>query len=107
MDDLSGEGDDGEVEADEGGGREGVGDAALEDEVHVHEAVADDSPGEGERQEDQREADEVGDGGGDDEVGEEGDDVEEGEGDDRDEGSAGEPLELLALEGGLVRGGSA
>ena len=47
--------DDAEVEADQGGGGERVGDAALEDEVHVHQAVADDGPAEGQRQEDQRE----------------------------------------------------
>ena len=60
MDDLGGERDDAEVEADEGGGGEGVGDAALEDEVDVHEAVADDGPAEGERKEDEREAGELG-----------------------------------------------
>ena len=50
---LSGEGDSAEVEADEGGGGEGVGHAALEDEVDIHEAVADDGPAEGEREEDE------------------------------------------------------
>ena len=53
MNDLGDEGDDAEVEADEGGGGEGVGYAALEDEVDVHEAVADDGPAEGEGQEDE------------------------------------------------------
>ena len=57
--DFGGDGDDREVEADERGGGEGVGDAALEDEVDVHEAVADDRPSEGERKEDERERDEV------------------------------------------------
>src|SRR5665213_296995 len=98
---LGGKGDDAKVEADQGGGRERVGDAALEDEVDVHEAVTDDGPTEGERKQDQRKDGEarevVGRGG----VREERDDVEGGEGQDREQRSAGEPLELLALQGVL------
>ena len=52
---LGEERDDAKVEADQGRRRQGVGDAALEDEVDVHEAVADDSPGEREWQKDEAE----------------------------------------------------
>ena len=72
--------DDAEVEADEGGGGERVGDAALEDEIDVHQAVADDGPAEGEGEEDERKAGELSHQVRDGEVGEVGDDVEEGEG---------------------------
>ena len=51
MDELGGDGDDAEVDADQGGGGKRIGDAALEDEVDVHQAVADDGPAEGEREE--------------------------------------------------------
>ena len=60
MDVLRDEGDDAEVEADNGGGRERVGDAALEDEIDIHQSVTDDGPAEGERQEDQRKPGELG-----------------------------------------------
>ena len=99
VDDFGDEGDDAEVEADEGGGGEGVGDAALEDEVDVHEAVADDGPAEGEGQQDQREQSDLGEGAGHVRVEKEGNDVERGEGKDGEDRAAREPLELLALEG--------
>jgi hypothetical protein len=51
--------DDAEVDADQSAGGQRVGHAALEDEVGVHEPVADDGPAEGERQEDEREAGEL------------------------------------------------
>ena len=98
MNDFGRGGNDGEVEGDEGGGGEGIGDAALEDEVDVHEAVPDDGPGEGKGQEDEGEADDVLEDGVYRDVEQEGNDVEQGEGDDGDQGAAGKPLELLALE---------
>ena len=54
MDDLAGDCDDAEVDTYERGGRERIGDAALEDEIDVHETVTHDGPAEGEGQEDQR-----------------------------------------------------
>ncbi len=44
----------GEVGCGDGAGRDGVGHAALEDQVHVHQAIAEDGVAEGQRQEDQR-----------------------------------------------------
>src|SRR5258705_3537840 len=43
-----------EVHPYDGGGGEGVSHAALEDDVHIHQAVAHDGVAEGERQENQR-----------------------------------------------------
>ena len=75
-------------------GSDGVGHAALEDQVHVHQAVAEDGVAEGQRQEDQRQhgnlhpqpghrAEQVG------------DDVEERERRDRQNRAARHPLHLL------------
>ncbi len=58
-DHLCGYCDDAEVEPDERCRGERVGDAALEDEIDVHQAVADDRPTEGQRDEDQRKAGEL------------------------------------------------
>ncbi len=89
--------DDAEVEANEGGRGERVGDAAFEDEIDVHQAVADDRPTEGEGYEDKRKTGELSDGvwGGD--VREIRNDVEQGEGCDREQRAAGKPLQLLTL----------
>ena len=87
-----------EVKAEQGSGGQGVGDAALEDEVDVHEAIADDRPGKRERQHHQQDQSQVADQVGDGDVREEGDDVDKGERGHGHEGAAGEPLELLAAE---------
>ena len=47
--------DDGEIDADDAGGGKRVGEAALEDDVHVHQAVADDGVAEAERDQRERE----------------------------------------------------
>ena len=47
VDGFGGEGDKAKVGAHQGGGGERVGDAPLEDEVDIHQAVADDRPAEG------------------------------------------------------------
>ena len=54
------EGDDAEVAADKQRGGQRIGHAALEDQVGIHQPVADDCPTEGERQKDQREPGQVG-----------------------------------------------
>ncbi len=59
VDDLTCESDDAEVNSDQSGGRQGIGDAALEDEIDVHEPVTDDGPAEGEGKDDQRETGEL------------------------------------------------
>ena len=93
--------DDAEVASEDEAGGEGVGHAALEDEVSVHEPVADDGPTEGERQEDQRQAGQVGEQAGRVEVKQEGDSVKEGEGQNGEQCSTCNPLQLLAEEGGI------
>ena len=101
---LGDEGDDAEIDGDECAGGQGVGDASFEDEVGVHEPVADDGPTESERQEDEGEAGELlqKDGNGD--AGEVGDGVKECEGQNGEQGSAGEPLKLLPEQGGVGSG---
>ena len=79
-DHLGGYCDDAEVEAYEGCRGERIGDSALEDEIDVHQAVADDRPAEGEGDEDQRKAGELSIRSGDGEIEQIGDDVEQGEG---------------------------
>ena len=98
---LRGDGDDAEVEADQRGGRERVGDATFEDEIDVHQAVADDGPAEGEGKNDQREAGELGLEAGDVPVGQVGDGVKQREGGDGEQCAASKPLELLAFQGRL------
>ncbi len=95
-------GDDGqqdEVDAHDGGSGEGVGDAAFENEVDIHHAVAHDGPAEGEREEDHADAGELGERVGHCNVGHVGDGVEQRKGGNGEDGAAGEPLKLLALEG--------
>src|ERR1700733_11091082 len=85
----------GEINAHDGGGGKGVREAALEDDVHVHQAVANDGVAEAERNQDQRidrtlhprrrhPAQGVG------------NDVEADKGQTAGEGSGGDPLQLLA-----------
>ena len=74
--DLGRDRDDAEVKADQQRRRQRVGDAALEDQVDVHQPVADDGPAEGQRQDDQREPREFGQRTGHRPVGEIGNDVE-------------------------------
>lgn len=101
VDHLAGQRNDAKVNSDERCGSEGVGNAAFEDEVDVHEPVADDRPAKGKGKNDERET------GGlrylavDRPVCQVGDDVEQGERSDGDEGAAREPLELLALQSRL------
>ena len=83
---------------DEGGGQR-VGHAAFEDQVGVHQPVADDGPTEGERQKDQRQAGQIGEQAGRVEVKEERDGVKQREGQHREQSAAGEPLQLLAKHG--------
>ena len=90
-----------EIDADEGGGGEGVGDAALEDEVDVHHAIAHDGPAEGEREDDHADAGDFGEGIGHGDVGHVGNGGQERERRDGEQGAAGEPLELLAFKGGF------
>ncbi len=96
--DLAREGHDHEVHTDESGGGEGVGHAALEDEVGIHEPVADDGPGKGEWQEDEAEADDLGDREGDRQVEQVGNRVQHREGQHGQQGSAGQPFQLLAFQ---------
>ena len=72
--------DDAEVAAQDQAGGQRVGHAALEDQVGVHQPVADDGPTEGERQKDQRQAGQLGEQAGRIEVKEEGDGVKQREG---------------------------
>jgi len=101
VNDLTGESDDAEVNSDERGGSKGIGNSSLEDEVHVHESITDDRPAESEGKDDQRETGQLRYLAIDGPVGEVRNDVEQGEGSDGDEGAAGEPLELLTLQGRL------
>ncbi len=95
VDDLGDERDDAEVAAEQEAGGEGVGYAALEDQVRVHQAVAHDGPCEGERQKDEREPGQLGEQAGHGHVKEEGNGVEQREGQHRQQSAAGEPLQLL------------
>ncbi len=96
VDQLCRNGDRAEIQSDERSRRERVSDAALEDEVHVHEPVADDGPGEGERQKDEAEPGDLVEDGRHRPVCEEGYDLQKGEGDDREQSAARKPLQLLA-----------
>ena len=98
MDHLRGDGDSREVHADQGSGRERVGDAAFEDQIDVHEAVAHDRPAERKWDQDERQAGHFGERARNGKVRHVGDGVEERERGDGEQGSAGEPLELLTLQ---------
>ncbi len=84
---------------DEAGGQR-VGHAALEDQIGVHQPVTDDGPTEGQRQKDDGEAGQIGEKPGQRQIEEEEDRVE-GEWPHRQPCAAIEPLQLLALQGGV------
>ena len=89
-----------EVETQNGRRRQRVGHAALEDDVHVHQPVADDGVAEGQGQEHQREGRDRHQPAGQ-SAGQERDDVEQGERGDRQDGAARHPLQLLAQDGSM------
>ena len=62
VDKLAGDRDQQEVKSDHRRGRQGVGDSALEDEIDIHQAITNDGPTEGQRQDDQRDGRELGEG---------------------------------------------
>ena len=97
VNELGDDGDDAEVAAQNQAGGKRVSDAALEDQVGVHQAIAHDGPGEREWQKDQRQAGELVERAGHVNVEQEGYGVEQREWHDRKECAAPEPLELLAL----------
>ena len=84
MDKLCREGNHAKVEADQGCRRQRIGDAAFEDQVDIHQAVAHDRPRKGERKKDEREPDQVGEESRDRNVEQKRDDVEKSERDDRE-----------------------
>ncbi len=98
MHELGGESHHCEVEPDQSGCRQRVGDAALEDQVGVHQAVAHDGPGEGEREKEQRDSGELGGDVGNGDVGQKGNGGEQREGRDGDNGATGKPLQLLPAQ---------
>ena len=87
-----------EVKANQRSGGQGVGDAALEDQVDVHQAVAHDGPAEGQGQKDQANSGQLDQNAGNRNAGEKRDDVQHREGNDGQQGSAGQPLQLLAAQ---------
>ena len=99
MDELSDQRDDAEVGAEQGCGGEGVGHAALEDQVGIHQPVADDGPAEGQRKKDQRESSQLGQQARHADVEQERNCVEQSEGTDRQPRAAIQPFELLAEQG--------
>ena len=86
------------VKADQGSRRQGVGDAALENQVDVHQAVADDGPAKGQGQKDQANAPQPDQNAGNRNAGEKRDDVQHREGNDGEQSSPGQPLQLLAAK---------
>ena len=99
VDHLRGDGDDSKVESDQRRGRERIGDAALEDQVNIHQPITNDGPAEGQRKEDQRESRELGEQAGDVKVGEVGNRVDQRERSDGEQSSPRQPFELLAFQG--------
>ncbi len=87
-----------EVKPDQGRGRQGIGDAALEDQVDVHQAVANDGPAKGQRQKDQANSPQLGQNAGNRNAGEKRDDIQHREGNDGEQSSPGQPLQLLAAK---------
>src|SRR5579859_1303189 len=99
MKDIGDEGDQGEVNGSNGGGGGGIGQAALEDDIHVHQPVADDGVAEAQRN--KHEAEYGGAhprtvGG----IHHVGHDIEEREGQTSGEGPTGQPLQLLPQNAG-------
>jgi hypothetical protein len=95
---------DAEVSAEDESRGQRVGDAALEDQVGVHQPVADDGPGERERQKHQRKAGQIGQQLWRIQVEQIGDGVEKREGKNRKQSATRNPLQLLAQQ---RRGGAA
>ena len=95
---LCREGDRTKIKADQGSRRQGVGDAALEDQVDVHQAVADNGPAEGQGQKDQANAPQPDQNAGNLNAGENRNDVQHREGNDGEQSSPGQPLQLLAAK---------
>jgi hypothetical protein len=91
--------DDAEISAQDKASGQRVGHAALEDQVSVHQPVANDGPTEGERQKDQREAGQIGDEQPGLAIEQKGNGVKEGERPHGQPGAAIEPLQLLAQQG--------
>ena len=87
-----------EIKADQCSRRQGVGDAALEDQVDVHQAVTNDGPAKGKRQKDQANSPQLGQNAGNRNAGEKRDDIQHREGDDGEQSSPGQPLQLLAAK---------
>src|ERR1700688_578795 len=99
VEDLGNQGDEREVHGGNGGGGRGVGQTALEDDVDVHQAVANDGVAEAQGNEHQAEHGKLHPGVLR-RVQHKGDDVEEREGQTARQRSAGEPLQLLAKHAG-------
>ena len=85
-----------EVAAEDQAGGQRVGHAALEDQVSVHEPVADDGPTEGEGENDQRKTGQIGEQPGRVQVEKEGNGIKQRKGQHRQQCAAGNPLQLLA-----------
>ena len=96
---FGGQGHDAEVAAQEQTGGEGVGHTALEDEVSVHQPVANDGPAESQRQEDDGEAGDTVERPGKANVEQERHGIKERERNHGKERAASEPLELLPKQG--------
>ena len=103
MDHQGDQGDDAEVGAKQQARGQRVGHAALEDQVGVHQPVADDGPTEGEGQKDDGEAGQIGEPAIRLPVEEIGNSVKERKRNDGQQSAAGEPLQLLAQQGVSAR----
>src|SRR5580704_5725451 len=97
MSHFADDGDDGEVDSDDGRSSESIREAALEDDVYVHQAVADDGVAEAKRNQREREDADFHPRRGH-TAEEERHDVEKQEWSDAGEGAAGDPLQLLAKD---------
>ena len=87
-----------EVNANQGSGGQGVGDTPLENKVDVHQAVAHDGPAKGQGQKDQANTRQLDQHAGHRNAGEKRDDIQHRQGNDGQQGSAGQPLQLLAAK---------
>jgi len=85
-----------EVDAEEQSGGQRVGHTALENQVGVHQPVADDGPTEGQGEEDQRQPGEIGEQPGRVEIEEKRNGGKEREWDHRKQSAPGDPFQLLA-----------
>ena len=84
-----------EVKPDQRRGRQGIGNPTLEDQVDIHQAVADDRPAKGQRQKDQANPTQLGQGARNGNASEKGDDIQHCEGNDGEQCSPRQPLQLL------------